>query len=235
MDKEQIYKKLVAICGESDVSIDDADLMASGDWIARGLEALYDNVSFKAGFLVTPKEKQEIIEIVKYANEHIIPIIPRAANTSLAGQVLPLQENTIVIDIGKHMNKILEINLAEEYVVVEPGVEFWYLQEVLATVAFDRRKVTITAPYCEQRQEDPQIVALSKRIKVVGDPKLEKSRFSVHPGDPAIVEVETKDGKRFSEQVDDPKGETANPLTKEEIEEKADNREKDNEKYKGKD
>ncbi|MHA1651915.1 MAG: FAD-binding oxidoreductase [Candidatus Helarchaeota archaeon] len=132
MDKEEIYKKLVEICGEDDVSIDDADLIATGDWIAKGLEALYDHISFKAGFLVTPKNKEEIIEIVKFANTHKIPIIPRAANTSLAGQVLPLKENTILMDFGKHMNKILEINLEEEYVVVEPGVEFWYLQEVLA-------------------------------------------------------------------------------------------------------
>lgn len=132
MDKEEIYKKLVEISGEDDVSIDEADLIASGDWVAKGIEALYDDVSFNAGFLVTPKNKDEIIQIVKLANENKIPIIPRAANTSLAGQVLPIKENTILLDIGKHINKILEINLEEEYVVVEPGVEFWYLQEVLA-------------------------------------------------------------------------------------------------------
>ncbi|NVM52792.1 MAG: FAD-binding oxidoreductase [Candidatus Helarchaeota archaeon] len=132
MSKEEIFKKLREICGEDDVSVDDADLIATGDWIARGLEALYKDISFKAGFLVTPKNKEEIVQIVKYANANKIPIIPRAANTSLGGQVLPIKENTIMMDFGKHMNKILEINLEEEYIVVEPGVEFWYLQEVLA-------------------------------------------------------------------------------------------------------
>ncbi|MFX1299036.1 MAG: FAD-binding oxidoreductase [Promethearchaeota archaeon] len=132
MKKEEIFNKLAEICGEDDVSIDEADLIATGDWIARGLEALYKNVSFNAGFLVTPKNKDEIVQIVKYANANKIPIIPRAANTSFGGQVLPVKENTILMDFGKHMNKILEINLKEEYVVVEPGVEFWYLQEVLA-------------------------------------------------------------------------------------------------------
>ncbi|MHA1263788.1 MAG: FAD-binding oxidoreductase [Candidatus Helarchaeota archaeon] len=132
MDKTQIYEKLVEIFTADNVSIDDADLIASGDWIAKGLEALYDDISFKAGFLVTPKNKEEIIQLVKFANEHKIPIIPRAANTSLAGQVLPLSNNSILLDVGKHMNKILEINIEEEYAVVEPGVEFWYLQETLA-------------------------------------------------------------------------------------------------------
>ncbi|MFX1297779.1 MAG: FAD-binding oxidoreductase [Promethearchaeota archaeon] len=132
MKKEDILAKLIDICGINDVSIDDADLIATGDWIAKGLEAFYKDISFKAGFLVTPKNKNEIIQIVKYANKNKIPIIPRAANTSLGGQVLPIKENTILMDFGVHMNKILEINLQEEYVVVEPGVEFWFLQEKLA-------------------------------------------------------------------------------------------------------
>ena len=108
LEKDAIYQKLVEICGE-DVSIDEADLIATGDWIAKGLEALYKDISFKAGFLVTPKNKDEIVQIVKFANDNKIPIIPRAANTSYAGQVLPVKENTILIDFGKHINKILEI------------------------------------------------------------------------------------------------------------------------------
>ncbi len=132
MKKEEIYDKLVAICGKDDVSIDEADLIATGDWIAKGLEALYKDIQFKAGCLVTPKNKNEIVQIVKFANANNLPIIPRAANTSYAGQVLPVKENTIMMDFGKHLNKILEINIKGEYMVVQPGVEFWYLQEQLA-------------------------------------------------------------------------------------------------------
>ncbi|MHA1315681.1 MAG: FAD-binding oxidoreductase [Candidatus Helarchaeota archaeon] len=132
MNKEEIFKKLVDICGKENVSIDDADLIATGDLVAKGLEAFFKDVSFKAGFLVTPRNKDDIVEIVKLANEHKIPLIPRAGNTSLAGQVLPVYENTIIIDIGRHMNKIIKINYEEEYCVVEPGVEFLKLQEVLA-------------------------------------------------------------------------------------------------------
>ncbi|MFX0133975.1 MAG: FAD-binding oxidoreductase [Candidatus Hodarchaeota archaeon] len=132
MNKDEIYNKLIDICGKDDVSIDDVDLIATGDWIAKGLEAVYKDISFKAGFLVTPKNKEEIIKILKLANENKIPIIPRAANTSYGGQVLPVYPNTILMDFGKHMNRILEINLDEEYCVVEPGVEFWLLQHELA-------------------------------------------------------------------------------------------------------
>ncbi len=131
MDKDKIYEKLVNICGKEDVSNDDVDLIVTGDWIAKGLAALYKDINLKASFLVTPKNKDEIIEIVKYANENKIPIIPRAANTSYGGQVIPIYDNTIMMDFGRHMNKILEINEEEDYCVVEPGVEFWYLQKEL--------------------------------------------------------------------------------------------------------
>ena len=131
MNKDEIYRKLVEICGEDDVSIDDVDLITTGDWIAKGLAALYKDVNLKAGYLVTPKNKEEIIKITQLANENKIPIIPRAANTSYGGQVIPVYDNTIMMDFGKHMNKILEINLEEEYCVVEPGVEFWLLQKEL--------------------------------------------------------------------------------------------------------
>ncbi|NHI91404.1 MAG: FAD-binding protein [Candidatus Lokiarchaeota archaeon] len=131
MNKDEIYDRLVGICTEEDVSIDDVDLISTGDWIAKGLEALFKNINFKAGFLVTPKNKEEIVEIIKLANQYKIPIIPRAANTSYGGQVLPIYDNTIMMDFGKHINKILEINIEEEYCVVQPGCEFWFLQREL--------------------------------------------------------------------------------------------------------
>ena len=131
MNKDEILKKLVEICGKDDVSNDEVDLIVTGDWIAKGLAALYKDVNLKAGFLVTPKNKDEIVEITKFANENKIPIIPRAANTSYGGQVIPIYPNTIMIDFGRHMNKILEINEEDEYCVLEPGVEFWYLQKEL--------------------------------------------------------------------------------------------------------
>ncbi|MHC1592285.1 MAG: FAD-binding oxidoreductase [Candidatus Helarchaeales archaeon] len=132
MSSEKIFEKLVEICGPENVSTDDADLIATGDLVAKGLEAFFKDVSFKAGFLVTPRNKHDIVKIVKLANEFKLPIIPRAGNTSLAGQVLPVKENTIMLDVGRHMNKIIEINYDEEFCVVEPGVEFLKLQETLA-------------------------------------------------------------------------------------------------------
>lgn len=69
--------------------------------------------------VVLPKTKDDIKLIIRLAGEYNIPIIPRAAGTSLAGQVVG---GGIVVDVSKYMNKILEINPDEKWVKVEPGV-----------------------------------------------------------------------------------------------------------------
>jgi len=69
--------------------------------------------------VVRPAQKEDIKKLVKFAGENKVPIIPRGAGTSLAGQVVG---DGIVVDISKYMNKIIEINAAEKWVSVEPGV-----------------------------------------------------------------------------------------------------------------
>lgn len=66
-----------------------------------------------------PKNKRDILHIIQFAATHNIPIIPRAAGTSLAGQVVG---EGIVVDISRYFNRILEVNSEEGWVRVEPGV-----------------------------------------------------------------------------------------------------------------
>lgn len=66
-----------------------------------------------------PKNKSDLKKLIRFANENHTSLIPRAAGTSLAGQVVG---NGIVVDISKHFTKILEINEKEHWVRVQPGV-----------------------------------------------------------------------------------------------------------------
>ncbi len=66
-----------------------------------------------------PENKKELSDIVKFARDKGVSIIPRAAGTSLAGQVVG---SGLVVDVSKHLNKILEINAEERWARVEPGV-----------------------------------------------------------------------------------------------------------------
>ena len=66
-----------------------------------------------------PKTTEAISRLIQFANEQKLTLIPRAAGTSLAGQVVG---NGIVVDISKYFGSILEINVEEKWVRVQPGV-----------------------------------------------------------------------------------------------------------------
>ncbi len=66
-----------------------------------------------------PKTVVDIQALIHFANEHAITLIPRAAGTSLAGQVVG---NGLVVDISKYFNQIIEVNVAEKWVRLQVGV-----------------------------------------------------------------------------------------------------------------
>ncbi len=66
-----------------------------------------------------PKSDRDVAEIVRFAAAHGIGLIPRGAGTSLAGQVVG---GGIVVDLGRHMNRILSLDAAARRVRVQPGV-----------------------------------------------------------------------------------------------------------------
>ncbi len=65
-----------------------------------------------------PESVEDIVELIKEARKRKTCLIPRAAGTSIAGQVVG---NGIVIDI-KSWNRIIEINQEEKWARVQPGV-----------------------------------------------------------------------------------------------------------------
>ena len=66
-----------------------------------------------------PRDVNDLKALIKFANEFQTTLIPRAAGTSLAGQVVG---KGIVVDISKYFDKVLEINESERWVRVQPGV-----------------------------------------------------------------------------------------------------------------
>ncbi len=66
-----------------------------------------------------PKSKNDLKLLIAFAHQHKTSLIPRTAGTSLGGQVVG---NGIVVDMSKYFNRILKVNPAEQYVIVEPGV-----------------------------------------------------------------------------------------------------------------
>jgi FAD/FMN-containing dehydrogenase/Fe-S oxidoreductase len=66
-----------------------------------------------------PKTVEDIRSLIQFANDHGVTLIPRAAGTSLAGQVVG---NGMVVDISKYFTQVLEVNEKKKWVRVQPGV-----------------------------------------------------------------------------------------------------------------
>jgi len=72
------------------------------------------------GAVVLPRSSAEVQAVVRVCARHKIPFVSRGAGTGLSGGALPAAGG-VVISLAR-MNKILEVNIADRYVVVEPGV-----------------------------------------------------------------------------------------------------------------
>ena len=66
-----------------------------------------------------PKNATDIQKLIHFARAENLSLIPRTAGTSLAGQVVG---QGLVVDVSRYLTRILEINISEHWVRVEPGV-----------------------------------------------------------------------------------------------------------------
>ena len=73
----------------------------------------------KPTVVVRPRHTADIVAALAFAREHKMPVVPRAAGTSLAGQVVG---RGLILDVSRYMTQILELNVAERWVRVQPGV-----------------------------------------------------------------------------------------------------------------
>ena len=74
---------------------------------------------------IAPKSVEEVQEIVRIANEFLIPLWPISTGRNLAyGGAAPRLTGTMVLDL-KRMNRVLEVNEKLAYALVEPGVSYF--------------------------------------------------------------------------------------------------------------
>lgn len=76
-----------------------------------------------------PANRDELAAAVRIAAAHRMPILPRGAGTSLAGQTVG---PGLVLDCSKHLNRIIEVNREERWVRLEPGVVLDQLNDHLS-------------------------------------------------------------------------------------------------------
>ncbi|MFB6075490.1 MAG: FAD-binding and (Fe-S)-binding domain-containing protein [Haloarculaceae archaeon] len=80
--------------------------------------------------VVFPRDADDVQAAVRTAADHGVPILPRGAGSSLAGQAVG--PGCVVLDLSRHMDAIREIDPGARRAVVEPGVVQDHLDAALA-------------------------------------------------------------------------------------------------------
>ena len=69
--------------------------------------------------VLVPKNVNDVHAAVSLAAERKIPIVPRTAGSSLAGQAIG---EALIIDFSRNLDQVLEFNREEQWVRVQPGI-----------------------------------------------------------------------------------------------------------------
>ncbi|OPY30064.1 MAG: glycolate oxidase subunit GlcD [Methanocella sp. PtaU1.Bin125] len=107
-----IIEELREIVGHDRVSDDPAELYC------YSFDSSY--IRGNADYVVRPQTAEEVSRIIKVAAAHHVPIVPRGSASGLTGGSVPVKGG-IVIDMGS-MNRILEVEVDNLQVLIEPGV-----------------------------------------------------------------------------------------------------------------
>jgi FAD/FMN-containing dehydrogenase/Fe-S oxidoreductase len=139
MQQSLIYKRLEALKSSflGDIFVDEATrLIYATDASAYREKPLA---------VARPKDAEDIRKLILLARETRTSLIPRAAGTSLAGQVVG---NGIIVDVSKYMTRILELNVNEHWVRVQAGVILSELNKYLEAYGLFFGPETSTANRC---------------------------------------------------------------------------------------
>ncbi len=89
-----------------------------------------EDLLFLPEVVLKPKTVQEVSAILSWCNRNTIPVTPQGARTGLSGGALPVKGG-IALSMEK-FDKIINIDLANSQVTVEPAVITQVLQETVA-------------------------------------------------------------------------------------------------------
>jgi len=103
------------------MSTEPEDLVCYG-FDASGLEAA-------PAAVVWPREVSDVVKIMNFAQATLTPVIPRGAGTGMTGGSVP-SKGAIILSMEK-MNRILDVDIENMNVLVEPGVINGRLQKEL--------------------------------------------------------------------------------------------------------
>jgi 2-methylcitrate dehydratase PrpD len=133
-------------------------------------------------------------------------------HTGIDGLVGILEDERIATD---DIARIVHRVKADRFPVIDGNELKSHCAQYIMAVAAVNRKIGRDDILLDQRA-DPRVETIYRRVTLVGDPKMDPWEAS----SPAVVELTTTDGRRFTRRVDWPKGNCNNPMTRAELEAK---------------
>jgi glycolate oxidase len=117
-----MLKELIDIVGEDFVSDQPEELyLYSKD--------MTENIPQRPQYVVMPDNVKQVQEIVKLANKNKINITPYVAGSNVGGLSIPYGGG-ITMDL-KRMDRVIEINEKDMYIIIEPGFTFGHFRKLL--------------------------------------------------------------------------------------------------------
>jgi FAD/FMN-containing dehydrogenase/Fe-S oxidoreductase len=78
--------------------------------------------------VVYPKDTNDVSRVLEYCYSHSVPVTPRGAGSGLSGQAIG---SGVVIDLSRHMNRILAVDREKSTARVQPGVVLAQLNQAV--------------------------------------------------------------------------------------------------------
>ena len=119
--KPEVLEKLRQIVGTENVLVDPEKVEP------YGADAVKEK--FPPEAVVFPESTAQMVEILKLANEYLFPVTARGGGVGYTGGAVPI-DGGIVIGTDR-MNKIIEINVDDLYVICQPGLTTFALQQAV--------------------------------------------------------------------------------------------------------
>lgn len=116
--------------------------------LAERIAYSYDNSRQQAlpAAVVMPSTHEDVQFIVTLCNQFRLPLLARGRGTGTTGASVPTHGGIVLST--ERMNRIVQINPADRYAIVEPGVTNQALQDALTTHGFFWPPDPTSAAYC---------------------------------------------------------------------------------------
>lgn len=131
ISREQIVKSIIDIVGVESVIIDEQVLKKSSVDRFRRYEEINDVYTQPTpAAVVYVKNTKEVSEVLKFANENNINVVPRTGHSATEGGLETVVDNSIIVD-GSGMNKIIKVDTYNMQATSQCGVSLQALDDIL--------------------------------------------------------------------------------------------------------